>query len=194
MVAKNLAGCSVSEASFPALGFPPAASRFSFVSFIEITAISALANTAFKKIKTICSKYHIPFIINDNVAVALAVDSDGIHIGQDDQPVKRVRKIIGPHKIIGVSAHNLKEALAAKEDGADYLGVGAMFNTSTKDDATAVSFTQLHEITTKIGLPVVAIGGINQDNCLLLKGTKIDGIAVVSAIMSAPDIKKQPLN
>ena len=87
-------------------------------------------------------------------------------------------------------AHNLKEALAAKEDGADYLGVGAMFNTSTKDDATAVSFTQLHEITTKIGLPVVAIGGINQDNCLLLKGTKIDGIAVVSAIMSAPDIKE----
>ena len=143
-----------------------------------------------KKVKTICSKYHIPFIINDNVAVALAVDSDGIHIGQDDQPVKRVRKIIGPHKIIGVSAHNLKEALAAKEDGADYLGVGAMFNTSTKDDATAVSFTQLHEITTKIGLPVVAIGGINQDNCLLLKGTKIDGIAVVSAIMSAPDIKE----
>ena len=126
-----------------------------------------------KKIKTICSKYHIPFIINDNVAVALAVDSDGIHIGQDDQPVKRVRKIIGPHKIIGVSAHNLKEALAAKED-----------------DAIAVSFTQLHEITTKIGLPVVAIGGINQDNCLLLKGTKIDGIAVVSAIMSAPDIKE----
>lgn len=143
-----------------------------------------------KKVKTICSKYHIPFIINDNVAVALAVDSDGIHIGQDDQPVKRVRKIIGPHKIIGVSAHNLKEALAAKEDGADYLGVGAMFNTSTKDDATAVSFTQLHEITTKIGLPVVAIGGINQDNCLLLKGTKIDGIAVVLAIMSAPDIKE----
>lgn len=120
----------------------------------------------------------------------MAVDSDGIHIGQDDQPVKRVRKIIGPHKIIGVSAHNLKEALAAKEDGADYLGVGAMFNTSTKDDAIAVSFTQLHEITTKIGLPVVAIGGINQDNCLLLKGTKIDGIAVVSAIMSAPDIKE----
>lgn len=148
-------------------------------SFIEVA----------KKIKTLCSKYQIPFIINDNLNVALAVDSDGIHIGQDDLPVSLVREKIGPDKILGVSVHNLDEALKAKEQGADYLGVGAMFSTATKNDATDVSNQELLNITTNVDLPVVAIGGINQSNCLQLKGTKIDGIAVVSAIMAADDIK-----
>lgn len=142
-----------------------------------------------KKIKTLCLKYQIPFIINDNLNVALAVDSDGIHIGQDDLPVSLVREKIGFDKILGVSVHNLDEALKAKEQGADYLGVGAMFSTATKSDATDVSNQELLNITTNVDLPVVAIGGINQSNCLQLKGTKIDGIAVVSAIMAADDIK-----
>lgn len=142
-----------------------------------------------KKIKTLCLKYQIPFIINDNLNVALAVDSDGIHIGQDDLPVSLVREKIGPDKILGVSVHNLDEALKAKEQGADYLGVGAMFSTATKSDATDVSNQELLNITTNVDLPVVAIGGINQSNCLQLQGTKIDGIAVVSAIMAADDIK-----
>lgn len=142
-----------------------------------------------KKIKTLCLKYQIPFIINDNLNVALAVDSDGIHIGQDDLPVSLVREKIGSDKILGVSVHNLDEALKAKEQGADYLGVGAMFSTATKSDATDVSNQELLNITTNVDLPVVAIGGINQSNCLQLKGTKIDGIAVVSAIMAADDIK-----
>lgn len=142
------------------------------------------------KVKAVCQKYHIPFIINDNVTVALAVDSDGIHIGQDDLPVKTVRQMIGPDKILGVSAHNLTEATQALQNGADYLGVGAMFNTATKSDASAVSFAQLKEITTNINIPVVAIGGISYDNCLKLKGTKIAGIAVVSAIMKAANIQK----
>lgn len=142
-----------------------------------------------KKIKTLCLKYQIPFIINDNLNVALAVDSDGIHIGQDDLPVSLVREKIGFDKILGVSVHNLDEALKAKKQGADYLGVGAMFSTATKSDATDVSNQELLNITTNVDLPVVAIGGINQSNCLQLKGTKIDGIAVVSAIMAADDIK-----
>lgn len=148
-------------------------------SFIEIA----------KKIKTLCLKYQIPFIINDNLNVALAVDSDGIHIGQDDLPVSIVREKIGFDKILGVSVHNLDEALKAKEQGADYLGVGAMFSTATKSDATDVTNQELLNITTNVDLPIVAIGGINQSNCLQLKGTKIDGIAVVSAIMAADDIK-----
>lgn len=148
-------------------------------SFIEIA----------KKIKTLCLKYQIPFIINDNLNVALAVDSDGIHIGQDDLPVSIVREKIGFDKILGVSVHNLDEALKAKKQGADYLGVGAMFSTATKSDATDVTNQELLNITTNVDLPIVAIGGINQSNCLQLKGTKIDGIAVVSAIMAADDIK-----
>lgn len=146
--------------------------------------------TEAKKIKQLCAKYQIPFIINDNLNVALAVDSDGIHIGQDDLPVKFVRDKIGPNKILGVSVHNLNEAKKAEFDGADYLGVGAMFSTATKNDAASVTNKGLIEITTNVDLPVVAIGGINQNNCLQLKGSKINGIAVVSAIMAASNIKK----
>lgn len=142
------------------------------------------------KVKAVCAKYNIPFIINDNVNVALAVDSDGIHIGQSDQPANVVREKIGPNKILGVSVHNLSEAFTAKKAGANYLGVGAIFSTATKTDANKVSLEELLSITTNVNLPVVAIGGINLDNCLNLKGTKIEGIAVVSTILAAAEIER----
>lgn len=141
-----------------------------------------------KEVKKVCQNYHIPFIINDNLEVALAINSDGIHIGQNDIPASIVRKQIGPNKILGVSVHNLKEAFQAKIDGADYAGVGAIFSTETKNDATNVTLDSLKKICDNIDLPVVAIGGINLDNISKLKNINIAGIAVVSAIMNADDI------
>lgn len=141
-----------------------------------------------KDVKKVCQKYHIPLIINDNLEVALAINSDGIHIGQNDIPASIVRKQIGPDKILGVSVHNLKEAFQAKIDGADYVGVGAIFSTETKNDATNVTLDSLKKICDNIDLPVVAIGGINLDNISKLKDINIAGIAVVSAIMKANDI------
>lgn len=141
-----------------------------------------------KEVKKVCQNYHIPFIINDNLEVALAINSDGIHIGQNDIPASIVRKQIGPNKILGVSVHNLKEAFQAKIDGADYVGVGAIFSTETKNDATNVTLDSLKRICDNIDLPVVAIGGINLDNISKLKDINIAGIAVVSAIMKANDI------
>ena len=138
-----------------------------------------------KEVKKVCQKYHIPLIINDNLEVALATNSDGIHIGQNDIPASIVRKQIGPDKILGVSVHNLKEAFQAKIDGADYVGVGAIFSTETKNDATNVTLDSLKKICDNIDLPVVAIGGINLDNISKLKDINIAGIAVVSAIMKA---------
>lgn len=139
-------------------------------------------------VKKVCQKYQIPFIINDNLEVALNVDSDGIHIGQDDLSATLVRKQIGPNKILGVSVHNLQEALKAETDGADYLGVGAMFATKTKNDANNISFDKLNEICKNVKIPVVAIGGINCDNICQFKNINIAGIAVVSAIMKADNI------
>ena len=141
-----------------------------------------------KEVKKVCQNYHIPFIINDNLEVALAINSDGIHIGQNDIPASIVRKQIGPNKILGVSVHNLKEAFQAKIDGADYVGVGAIFSTETKNDATNVTLDSLKKICDNIDLPVVAIGGINLDNISKLKNINIACIAVVSAIMNADDI------
>lgn len=140
------------------------------------------------EVKKLCQKYDIPLIINDNLNVALAIDSDGIHIGQDDIPASIVRKKIGPDKILGVSAHNLKEALLARHDGADYIGVGAIFPTETKNDATIVTLDKLQKICDGIDIPVVAIGGINIDNISKLKNINIAGVAVVSEIMKANDI------
>lgn len=153
-------------------------------SFIELA----------KKVKQVCNKYKVPFIINDNLEVALAVDSDGIHIGQDDLPASLVRQKIGPNKILGVSAHNLDEAIAAKKAGATYLGAGAMFSTTTKDNTTNLSIEQLQTITKNVDIPVVAIGGINYDNCLYLKNCNLAGIAVVSAIMAATNISEAASN
>ena len=137
------------------------------------------------KVKEITSKYDVPLLINDRIDIALAVDSDGVHIGQDDMPAGIARKIIGKDKILGVSASTVAEAKKAEADGADYIGSGAVFPTSTKDDADSVSKLQLKEIVHSIDIPVVAIGGITLENADTLKDTGIAGFSVVSAIMSA---------
>ena len=142
------------------------------------------------RVKEITDKYQVPLIINDRIDIAFAVNAAGVHIGQDDIPVVVVRKIIGPEKIIGVSASTLKEAIDAEKAGADYLGVGAMFATKTKKDAKILPIEELYKIRKSIKLPIVLIGGINKNTIPLLSKTGIDGIAVVSAIISQPDIKK----
>ena len=141
-----------------------------------------------KEIKEITDKYKIPLVINDNVKVAAEIGADGVHVGQDDAKMPEVKKIMGEGKIVGVSVGNLEEALLAQREGADYLGVGAMFNTSTKTDAKSVSFETLKEICDNVDIPVVAIGGISEDNLLQLKGTNVDGACVISAIYSKEDI------
>lgn len=141
-----------------------------------------------KKIKEITDKYGVPFVINDNVEIAKEIDADGVHVGQSDTEAKRARKILGKDKIIGISAGNLKEAIDAEKNGADYIGIGAMFHTDTKSDATSVTFEEAKEITGKVNIPVVAIGGINSENILSLKGTGVDGVAVISAIFSHENI------
>ncbi|MFD0713808.1 thiamine phosphate synthase [Paenibacillus sp. GCM10027626] len=140
------------------------------------------------KVLAITNHFNIPLIINDRVDIALAVGADGVHIGQSDLPAKIVRKIIGEDKILGVSASSLAEALQAEKDGADYLGVGAMFATGTKTDAELVAMEELREIRKAIQLPVVVIGGINKNTIPLFSNTGIDGIAVVSAVISEDDI------
>ena len=141
------------------------------------------------KVKEITSKYDVSLLINDRIDIALAVDSDGVHIGQDDMPADIARKIIGKDKILGVSASTVAEAKKAEADGADYIGSGAVFPTATKDDADSVSKLQLKEIVHSIDIPVVAIGGITLENADTLKDTGIAGFSVVSAIMSAEDPK-----
>lgn len=141
--------------------------------------------------KKLAGEYQIPFVINDNIKVALEVDADGVHIGQDDMSVEEARKLLGEDKIIGVSAHNVKEAVKAQEGGADYLGVGAVCATSTKKDANVVSKEEIKKIKETVNIPIVAIGGIKKDNIDTLTGTKVDGVAVVSAIFAAKDITKE---
>lgn len=140
------------------------------------------------EINELAKEYDVPFVINDNVDIAVKSDADGVHVGQSDMEAGDVRKKIGKDKILGVSASNLKEARLAEEKGADYLGVGAVFSTSTKLDADEVSFDTLKEICDNVSIPVVAIGGISKDNILKLKGTNVDGVAVVSAIFASSDI------
>ncbi len=138
-------------------------------------------------IKEITKRFNIPFIINDRADIALAVDADGLHIGQEDMPLVVARKIVGPNKIIGVSITTLEEALLAEKDGADYLGIGAIFPTRTKNDAKYVSLSELKEIQSKISIPIVAIGGINEDNIKSVMETGVDGAAIVSAIIASPN-------
>ncbi|MFA5384749.1 MAG: thiamine phosphate synthase [Eubacteriales bacterium] len=142
-----------------------------------------------REIKTLCRKYRVPFVINDNVDIAVACDADGVHIGQSDMKIDDVRARFGGNKIIGVSAITVKQAIVAEQNGADYLGVGAVFSTSTKLDADTVSHKILKAICDEVSIPVVAIGGISSHNILELKGTNIDGVAVISAIFAQPDIK-----
>lgn len=142
-----------------------------------------------KEVKKITDKYNVPLIINDRIDIALAIDASGVHLGQSDIPCSIARKILPKGKIIGVSAHNLKEAEKALKDGADYLGCGAVFNTSTKKDVTTLSYEGLKEITDNINIPVVAIGGINENNIMTLKGSGINGVAVVSSIIGKENVK-----
>ena len=142
-----------------------------------------------KEIKSLCEKYNVPLIINDNVDVAKAVNADGVHIGQNDMPTHEARKILGKNKIIGVTAKTVEQAQKAEKDGADYLGSGAIFSTTTKGDAKKMDMQTLKSITSSVNIPVVAIGGIDGDNVLQLKGTGIVGAAVVSGIFAQDDIE-----
>lgn len=143
-----------------------------------------------KEIKALAKEYKVPFIINDNVDVAMKVDADGVHVGQGDRDAKEVRKIIGKNKILGVSAQTIKQAIKAEKDGADYIGVGAVFPTGTKKDAENLSIETLKKICQSVTIPVVAIGGITKENILKLKGSNIAGVALVSAIFASKDIKQ----
>lgn len=141
------------------------------------------------KVKEITQKYNVPLIINDRIDIALAIDADGVHVGQSDMPAKTARSMIGEDKILGVSAANIKEAKKAQRDSADYIGVGAVYPTNTKDDATSVPKKELKEIVKSVDIPVVAIGGITQENAHELNDCEIDGLSVVSAIMEAKNPK-----
>ena len=143
-----------------------------------------------KKIKSICKKFGVPLIINDNVNIAKEVDADGVHIGQEDIPLSDAIKILGKNKVIGVSVFNVKEALLAEKMGATYLGVGSIFKTNSKPDAKMVTLNTLSEICKTVKIPVVAIGGINESNIFELKGSGVSGVAIISAIFSVKDIEK----
>ena len=146
------------------------------------------------EIKELCRKYNVPFIINDNVEIAVKVNADGIHIGQKDMEAGYVRSVIGKDKILGVSAQTVEQALLAEKMGADYLGVGAVFTTGSKADAENVSYDTLKEICSAVNIPVVAIGGISAENVSRLKDSGISGIAVISAIFAAEDIEMATRN
>lgn len=142
------------------------------------------------EVKQITDQYHVPLIINDRVDIAMAVKADGVHIGQSDVPAAVARKLIGTDMLLGVSSASVREAIQAANDGADYLGIGAMFPTETKTDANLVSMEELQKIRQAVKLPIVAIGGINKENAGLFHHTGIDGLAIVSAIIAQPDIRK----
>ena len=143
-----------------------------------------------KELKILCEGYKVPFVVNDNIEIALKIDADGVHVGQSDIKGRDIRAIIGPNKILGISAGTVEEAIDAQKAGADYIGVGAVFGTSTKKNAKHVSVEKLREISKAITIPVVAIGGISKDNLSQLSGSEIDGVAVVSAIFAAENIEE----
>ena len=142
-----------------------------------------------KELQALCRQRRIPFLVNDNVDIALAMNADGVHVGQSDMEALDVRKKLGPDKIIGVSAQTVEQALLAQAHGADYLGVGAVFPTGSKDDAVEVPFETLNAICQAVRIPVVAIGGISKANVEQLRGSGICGVAVISAIYGADDIE-----
>ena len=143
-----------------------------------------------KLLQTLCRERKIPFIINDNVDIAVAMDADGVHVGQSDMEALDVRAKVGPNKIVGVSAQTVEQALLAEKHGADYLGVGAVFPTGSKDDADDVSYKTLKAICEAVSIPVVAIGGISQENVSRLAESGICGVAVISAIYAAKNIRE----
>lgn len=139
-----------------------------------------------KQLKALAEQYHVPFVVNDSVEVALESGADGVHVGQSDIRDRDVRALIGPDKILGISANTVESALAAQAAGADYIGVGAVFATETKEDAHSVTPEELKAICAAVSIPVVAIGGITEENIGTLAGTGVDGVAVVSAIFQDP--------
>lgn len=143
-----------------------------------------------KQIQKLCKEYGVPFVVNDEVSIAKDIDADGVHVGQSDMEAMDVRKILGPDKIIGVSAQTVEQAIIAEKHGADYLGVGAVFTTGSKDDADDVSHETLKAICEAVSIPVIAIGGITKDNVAELAGSGICGVAVISAIFGQKDIQK----
>ena len=142
-----------------------------------------------KELCALCRRYGVPFIVNANVDIAIACKADGIHVGQEDMAAGEVRRRAGEDMIIGVSVHTAEEARQAVRDGADYLGLGAVFPTSTKTDARPMTTQTLRAICDAVEIPVVAIGGIKRDNLLSLAGSGVDGVALVSAVFSAEDIE-----
>lgn len=146
------------------------------------------------ELKELCKEYKVPFVINDNVDIAIKMDADGVHVGQSDMEAGDVRAKLGPDKIIGVSAQTVEQAVLAEKRGADYLGVGAVFPTGSKDDAKDVSHETLKAICDAVSIPVVAIGGITLENASQLKGSGICGVAVISAIYAQDDIRKASEN
>ena len=157
-----------------------------------------LADEKFKEeaiqIKELVDTYKVPFIINDNVSIAVEIGASGVHIGQKDMEIEKARKLLGDNMILGVSAATVEEAIEAEKKGADYLGVGAIFVTSTKQNTRSVSKELLKQISDSVRIPVVAIGGINETNIDILGGTGINGVAVVSAIYGKEDIKESTIN
>ena len=143
-----------------------------------------------KALKSLCGRYHVPLLINDDVEIALLSGAEGVHVGQDDVVAGEARTNVGPDKIIGVSARTVEQAINAEKQGADYLGVGSVFSTGTKADAQKIDRQTLKEICAAVHIPVIAIGGINRDNVTSLSGTGICGVAVVSAIFAQWDIQE----
>lgn len=141
------------------------------------------------EIRELCRKYNVPLIINDNLNVAIKSNADGIHVGQEDVSAAEIRKLVGDNFIIGVTAKTVEQAKKAENDGADYIGVGAVFPSPTKTNAIRINNEQLNEICSSVSIPAVAIGGISLDNITELSGCKMSGVAVVSAIFAADDIK-----
>ena len=139
------------------------------------------------RLKTLCAEYCVPYVVNDSVEIALKIDADGVHVGQSDIKGRDIRAIIGPDKILGISAGTVEEAVAAEKAGADYIGVGAVFPTGTKKNATPMTMELLRKIVASVSIPVVAIGGINANNIAYLASSGVDGVAVVSAIFGAED-------
>lgn len=147
-----------------------------------------------RKIKRICDKFNVPLIINDNIDVCLAVGASGVHLGGSDCDIATARKLLGKDKIIGGSARDIQTALKAQSEGADYLGVGAVFGTTTKRDAKTISVDILKSICQSVDIPVVAIGGINEDNICNLKDTGLAGVAVVSCILKSDNVQNTTKN
>lgn len=141
-----------------------------------------------QSLKSLCAEYHIPFVVNDSVEIALEIDADGVHVGQSDIKGRDIRSMIGNDKILGISAGTVEEAIAAEKAGADYIGVGAVFGTSTKKNARYLTVEKLKEISESVSIPVVAIGGISASNIMELKSSGVDGVAVVSAIFAAGNL------